>query len=744
MADDNDVTATPAPGASGTNTAGTVAPDIIERAKQLQAQKDAATRKAQGKADQWSIDEMDLTAMRKKDVAAGRMSQGTANLLNKQDEVKKMGLPMRWLQEAVDWSASSNQAVIDAMVNGVTETIAGVAQHFAPHKSEEIAKYVEGMRSSRDEIEKKAYGRSEEEAAAEHPTLSGTGHLIGEVAPWVAGGEALAPLKLGARLGLVKEIPEEAPAVAKLLMKIPRVAKNMLVGAVMGGSDFQPEGEERSRVPGEIIGSVLNTIIGPVGGAIARKVAEKAAQGGEIDRLLHLYSRRLDDLAPHLSDIKSKIEDTFAKGKKVVQDAFERRAGVSAGEQVDQQAVLKGYKTLGDDIKHAPVDSRIGPTMSAVRKELNVDQLTAVDKHNWSEMKRYMTEKGAYNSVMTEHLNTFNKDLVASGGGGISLEQFSQMTEGGRKLGISPPELPKLIQAPPLDYNAVFRAYTGVNKALRWTDDPAVGNQLGQVKTFLRGLVDDNPRVANAMEVANREHIDRVVPFQKQFGYGAFEEGITGAKTAVEVDTIARQALESRDPEKLAAFMKMVGPNAKESLQKVAMRNVLERGIPDVLTLQEKIGGKEADYGRYVNVGSMRKYLSKNRENLTRVLTPDQWKEMNGFINLMEQLPKAKGEVGHHMLPSFIGFIALEHAARGEFISAAKFAGSGMAASMVFRLFGKLADMPSARGLMKQAATLKPGSPELEKLKERVSQTIADFGTAATVTGGQAANQYLQ
>jgi len=500
-----------------------------------------------------------------------------------------------------------------------------------------------------------------------------TGQVLGNIGTTVLQGRALA-----------RGATALAPQIPAAIAKIPAPIRDAIFGGTLGATQFYQNPENADRLKDALLGSAGGTI----GGQVARSAAAgvtKIVNAIGIDKYLKTLVDSVKSLEPHTSALKQKIEGNFDRLNKIKTEKYDLRD--AAGDKLGPQPSEPIYNALDEleaKLKKSTVSNRIGATVSKVREILSSDSESGAVKAGGVELD----PNNPIHSILLQRL---------------------------KEQGIGP-------KAEEIEPSQLFNALTEVNKQLKSTKDVA---KIRQLKDLRNTLYDEVKTIANKAgkkpedlialhEEANKFFKENIIPFRKMFGVNP--DSLTANLSHKDVYDKSVSILESKDPEKIANFIKIVGPSGQNDLKMVLIKKALENAVT-----------KDGKF----NPGAVQKYLFDNKLAMDKLSTPGEKNQLIGFSNMLNAAAKAGKEPKFHTpAPSILLFIGLEHAMRGSIESGAELAGSGIAAYGAAKTFNALLGSRVGRTLLAAASHTNPDSPKMVSL---IEQTAAILGKRAGV-----------
>lgn len=632
------------------------------------------------------------------------------------------GMPVG--ETAMEYSRAS-AALLNGVRRGLMEPPLAVAQMTLPRETmEPLETKLRQLESSTD------YLRNE------YPNIDMVGRLTGATVSVMAGARLL-----GAVGPLV--LPAMATRAAQAVWQgVGAVGRGAATGAAIGATNFYPAGPDEERRPFGVNARAFDTgvgsVLGVLGGSIARSLewgarnlADTAfGRGfmGLVQQTTNGTSRNTGEAQTQALQYYERVT-TQSRQNYAVRNAAGREiegfpTGVGATEagtqEGFQQAIDRAVQTSRDE----GVKSWVGGVAQSVKKTLGVEREEA-----------RLAETTA---LQKEYNDAVSKLVPSSVPANMRAQVLSQYQRAGGQVPTPPPAF---VAAPAIaaDY---AQARTEINAAI----SRAVSSKNVAVETQLKMMLHGIDEVAESAAVKDgvsraafirqREAADKyfketVVPLRKFFDGKPYERAIAsieqgGVSTAQVYDKIA--AVVNKDDVELArALGRVLGPRGRESMVEVMAAEALRMG--------ELQGEKSAI-----------DYVIKHQNVIRELVGRDAYAEVAGMAKvagtLTERVKQRSPRVfdwSHSVAPVF----AISALMAGNYQHMAKIMMVLPAYHIGLAAIQRIHQTPIAKGLMRRAARMKPGSAELEALVDRTERVIRDTTTVGTRAIGEASTSQM-
>lgn len=597
-----------------------------------------------------------------------------------------------------------------------------------------------------------------EPLTSKHSWMSGAGEIVGGTAALLATARLLGPA-VGAVPGVAGVMQTLAPRVPWMLnasgglTTAGRYAASVPAGAaITAGTTFTRSGDASDRIPLAILGGLMGPLGVTLGQALA-KAMTVATRPNELAAMMGELKKNAAIVEPDLNYLKNVAVSRIGK--------MEQEAG-----RRYETATATGKTVRGLDAETVANTVRNYTTKSVSQIEQVKNRLFSSREVGLGAEAERAAVAQVQHQQYADHVRTvtraqeafLDKQLGANAGNQPMRQAYRAQMQ-------NDPLFPQPTMAAPAPYTPGVMSAEQFMKARqlleaekRTASTRAKRDQISGLKAEL-----DKSFAAAARDAglsasqfyrrllsADHYYKANVVPahdmFERWFGksfrganrikddtVNKLTQGLDGTHIFEKVVS----TIENGTAREVAAMMYVFGttPADKEKLvRSIAMR---------ALTKAESGIGKDFD------PTAVRKYIDDNHKNLARVLSPEQYRWMQGFAKASESLAEqaaaaVRQDPGFWRSSRILNIFGLEHFSRGEYASGAKLMLSGLFAHTLVNNLGKLREGVTAR-LIGDVSKLQPGSPafnaRMEQIKWRMekgavvgARTIGD--TYERATGG--------
>lgn len=612
-----------------------------------------------------------------------------------------------------------------------------------------------------------------------------TGRVVGSVATIVVGSRALGPLVAPLAAKVTPQIAQ------KMWTTIGPMGRGIATSAPLAGTVYYPEGAENETrlgleniLPVRAIDAATFGVLGPIGGVVsrgatwiaenlaktastARSVASDAAsaaadaaykaRGPQVQALFDNVLRQtagsmtrnsegpLRNTIAHYANMERVNAQKYALRNAAGQQFEGFASGVVPGTQGLKQALGEGVEATAEaGVRQA---SKAGTARQAALTELRLAEEEA-------RYRGWQTQQGGYERRMMEWNAAGGAHPLAG-----AFERNPQLRAQLEQAGQLParPQPPPPFEPTPVTAAQFSAARTALNDAWRRARGDAAAQT--QIRQMISGIDAVAEREAAAYGLSAAEFTRRAEAAAKFYEeniaplrYGLFR-GKTSAQlqgragvplsgmTPTEFHELAMKPVRDNDLARVKALVKVLGPEARKDMAGMV--------ASEMILLSEK---------------GARKFINERREVLTTLLGKDEYQQLRGLAAIAEHIQKFKP------------YVAPKEGAAGEaptaqnFVSSILQGGSGtrigkwMAfyevgkavfgvgdrtqhlkeaalyffgpplAHLAYNITSTMHRMPSLQPLVKRAASMEPGSKELDDYLLRIERRIR--GTSNTTLRG--------
>jgi hypothetical protein len=566
------------------------------------------------------------------------------------------------------------------------------------------------------------------EMGRKHPVFGTVGEIGGTVAGIMASSGLLAATKVGEAAGAV-------------VSALPRFMRGATVGAAAGATTFHPDVNEGNRGLEGALGAAFGGLGQGIGAAVGwgtRYLADKEAT--------QAFLQMLQANAGQISKSVNEIKQSFLEHYKRLWDEKNklytlRNVSGKEFEGFDPEELGQGVAAaIPGAARREGVSATV--TSNKVRDELGLPAHEARKDAHARAVEQYRKDSEAYEK---------NLDKLAPGFPSGAKEQVA------RQMGLTPPVPPAPFEAVPVGADRFSAALQAVHRAMRTKEtDPQSRRQLA---TLGQSLLDVAKKAADehGMSVneflrdadrANRFFRENIGPIYDLFGRYTpqqIEAGVTAGRKNLFTNAWffnrVSKALKTNDAELMARMGKVMGPRAQEEMKSVVEWQMLH-------TLTDDMKGKTPDA---TATKRFTKYIRDRKDGLIAMLGRTRVTELEGEANIAQRLAETSASRHGRLMVwgtrSFLPFIGgerlVEHTLRGEPLKGAMQAVGLIAAPFAvhaaMNLFHALREVPYVMPLVRSAARLRPGSPELDKAIRQIELRAIGKTATAVRAGVQAA-----
>lgn len=585
-----------------------------------------------------------------------------------------------------------SEALLQGARKGVTDLILGPIQFGLEQVAPDAAA---AMTARVNELEEK-YGGAEN--AREHSVFSFAGQVAGITGAMLASRGALGAVNTPV-------------AMARTLPTVMRTLKAATAGAALGGTAYNPDPANTSRLLEAALGTTFGVLGSSIGGAVSwasRKLADK----GEFTRALTEFQDATAEVGRNVAAPVQRFLGRVGSLWEQNNRLYGQRNTVGRG--------FEGFDTdsLRDVLKVPMTESRWNGVAVApgtkqhtarVYEELGLKEDDARRAAAEQAQADYEKEYAAWFKTVPK----FSRDpamqdaIVANR---VSAGSLSP-----------PPQAPAAYVSEPVPAAKFSAAVTAVNRGIRAArNDPAAKHQLTQLGRELNAAASDQAaemgmtveQFLRRSAAANKFYEENIVPVMKLFKTASVRElsdplsprGLTPARFFDAMTGV----IESGDTVKIAAFKKAVGPGSEADMKAAALYQMLNKGQP----ADGVFSGTRAAA-----------YVRENEEALRELFGRDKTVEMMGWARIAERV-SANPEKQRKWLSgtkSWLPFVGAEEIFQGAFrgspqrmLAGGVLIAAPYASHALFTLMSKMERVPGILPLVKAAGRLRPESPELE------------------------------
>ena len=569
-----------------------------------------------------------------------------------------------------------------------------------------------------------------------HSVLSTGGEIIGGTAGLLATARLLGPVAIaGARSsGLTTVMRDIAPRAPWLLNASGglttdgRYAASVPVGAgIAAGTTFTETANPSDRLWLAGLGAIAGPLGVSVGQALA-KIATMAVPKSEQAKMMQALKDNMDLLSGDLNHLKN---TAVANVSKMEQDASGKyvRALSSGAEMRGLDADVLGRTISGYGTKAA---SQIEQTKRVLAERLGLDK-------EGQRMAQAAVLRQQYDDqvqAVARAQDTFVERMMPPGGAAATPAERVALKARVRASLENDPAFPRVTMPPPEPYTpgiisaeSFMKGRQFLRQEMASAGTRAKRNQVAGLRreldaSFAAAAKDAGMSAGQfyrRLQEADKFYKSNVVPahdlFEGWFGrrfrgseqirddaVNKLTQGVDGTKVFSKVvDTI-----ESGTQRELDAMLHVFGRTPAE--REYLVKSIAYRALTKA----------EGGIGKGFDPLAVRKYIDDNHRNLQRVLTPEQYRWMEGFAKvtdgLAERLAQAARQDRRGVFSSrILNIFGLEHLWRGDVVRAAGLISSGMFAHTLVNNLPVLRDAVLSR-IIGKMAHVKKGSPEYEQL----------------------------
>lgn len=611
--------------------------------------------------------------------------------------------------------ARQDAAITAGVLKGVIDVPLGAAQLILPRAAmEPIERQYREAMSSFDELMEK------------HPRSDFAGRLIGSTIGILASAKALGAVGVEALMPKAVQTGWEA---------VGPLGRGAAVGTAIGGTEFHPEGAPGALTRG--IETAIGTTFGLLGGVIA-KGAAWAANNLANTTLAGKFFPVLQDTANGLTrNSEGPLADTLGHYRKIEQAAStrynlrnvagQRFEGFPSGIGTAEASAPEGFAQAIEGALEASRSKGIETRRSVETAASRVEEVLGLNKEK-GRLGEWKAEVAQYEKANAAAVAAEEK-LVGGLGGSAKEQALTQLRiKGGLP---ARPEPPAPYQSKAVTPESYAQARTAVNAVLRRTRDAAARTQLNMLRNSLDDVAAKTAseygmgatefmRKANA---ANKFYEENVAPLRNFFGGKTATEvagrpgvALDGMTPAGFYDKIAK-VIEGDDLVAIRDVAKALGPKARDNLKMVAASRALERGLEDK------------------QIGSAYKYIQEHQSSLRELLGRDEYTNLVGMGKVADELAgKVKSKDRRVLDWSSHGFgvvFSMYALAEGHPGRAAAMLAVPPVYHLTMNMLQKIHVASAVAPLVKRAASLKPGSAELEELVGAIERRVMAAGVPA-------------
>ncbi len=612
-----------------------------------------------------------------------------------------------------------------------------------------------------------------------------TGRVMGTIGTIVVGSRALGPLAAPVATRLVPQIALNA---WKTIGPIGRGVTTATLGGA--GTTYYPEGSVNEHrlgfermIPARAIDAAMFGTFGAIGGTVARgatwiasKLAETSsaartaaadaaseaadaayvARAGQAQTLFNGVLQRtangmtqnserpLQNVIEHYRNVERLGQQKYAIRNSAGQQFEGFSSGVGTGVEPGlSQALGEGAEATAE--AGVRQSSKAGAARQAARQELGLPTEEARYRAWQTQQQEYERRSLEWQTAMEGHQFSGPQHMR-------QLEQTGQIPPR--------PQPPPTFVPEPVTAQQFAAARTALNDAWRRAKGDAAAQT--QIKQMLGGIDSVAEREASAYGLpiqefmrkaaaANKFYEENVAPLR----YGLFKgrtsaqlEGRPGVPfsgmTPTEFHELVMKPVRDNNLARVNDLVRVLGPKARSDLASMA--------ASEAILLSDK---------------GARQFVNSRREVLTTLLGPDEYRQLQGMAAIAEHIqnfkPFVAPKAGEAPKDSFVsnllrtdsltslgkgfGFYALGRAIMGSgnvvghLKDAALYFGGPPLANLAFNVVTNLHKIPALRPLVKGAAGLEPGSPQLDKYLLQLDRRMRGRSTATIRGASEAVDQ---
>lgn len=576
----------------------------------------------------------------------------------------------------------------------------------------------------------------------DHPVVAFAGDVVGTTIGLLGASKLLGAT--GVKAAAESIMPQ-------FLARTGIMTRSAVGGFSLGATSWNPLPEEASRV----LEGVLGGSFGALGAAIGKGIVagtRKLADVNAYNNFISSVRGALGEFSPSVNKLKDlfleNYESTIAKKneKYAIRNAQGRE--------------IEGFdrETVGKPAQEAMSASRmagVAPTpttrsiATAVDRELGGPEARAAEAQHRAAVGEFDKEMKAWQASVA--------GVVPRGGASNAAEQASLIRRLVAQGHIDPPPIALgEFEQPPITAEQFSSAMQAINRA--WVGarrDPTTRFQLQQItretlsaaeEAASAAGMDVNAFMRTATE-AGKFHRENVVPMQKFVNFMSPAEvagdpnvAFSGMSSAKFYDKIS-PILAGHDKASIESLAKIFSSRqAKDELVKVAAFDMMR----ELDGLSNK--GKMPE--------ALAKYMKDRVSNLEVLVGREGVVELTGIQKIAEQLIKEPTKYGqlHRLLASHGWLQAIGAVRVGEGVLTGDARKIGVGSAMIlgpwvghhlYEIGAKVLDNPQLLPLVRRAATMKPGSKELDnainEIQRRIVRTNLIAGREAAPTANVAA-----
>jgi Transglycosylase SLT domain len=547
-----------------------------------------------------------------------------------------------------------------------------------------------------------------DELTEKHPIAQAVGQVVGATAMIMGAGGMLGGIK----------------AVTTLNQILPAFLRYGAAGAWVGGTQFERGDDNLPRW----VDAALNGTLGAGGAVIGSAYGwgmKHLARSSAFNDFIKLLQSSVGDLSKSTSKVMEKFVENYKRVndekndiyslKNMAQQEFEGFSPNELGTAI--RGALEGNRQSG-------VATVVGPTANKVVNELGLREIAAREAGHAKQVEQHALDYQAWEERYFKPPPGYPSPTEAAKRDHIE-----------RGLVPPPPQPPAPLPQQFVSADRFSAGRQAISEAYRSARTPQTRFQLRQLT---KALDDVAGRAAEDHGMGAEEFVRRareaneffkknIVPIRDIFGRLTPDE-IAGKFTPAEFFTKVSNALKENDSAKLEKLMAAMGESAKPEMVRIAeweMLNAAKKGTT-------KSG-----------LAVIGKYISDREDTLRAMLGRDRVEQLKGEANIAQEVMSSTFQ--KHRLwwkygtSSILPMIGGEHIMMGAWqgdpkkmaygvgLVAAPFAVHG-----AFKVFGQLRALPYMLPMVRKAAKLRPGSPELDRL---VRQIEFRLGVAGPIVG---------